>query len=126
MFNRSRGKIVCFLMIVQLSIVYLQCVSANKSIRDRLAAWTEREKAFLTYINTNPLMCNQPNKYIVLDCLVQSLHSLSFILLVAIFSGPGQFTITSVSIGADRNLINVTYMEVSHVTIYSYWLCMTL
>ena len=48
------------------------------------------------------------------------------ILYVAIFSGPGQFIITSVSIGADRDIIKVTYMEVSCVTIYSYWLCMTL
>ena len=30
------------------------------------------------------------------------------------FSGPSQFNITSVSIGADNDLINVTYMEVSH------------
>ena len=50
----------------------------------------------------------------------------SAILYVAIFSGPGQLTITSVSIGVDRNLIKVTYMEVSCVTIYSYWPCMTL
>ena len=71
-------------------------------------------------------MCNGPNKYIVLKYLVQSPYSLSFILLVAIVSGPGRFTITGVSIGADRNLVNVTYMEVSHVTIYSYWLFMTL
>ena len=46
--------------------------------------------------------------------------------MATIFSGPGQFNITSVSIGADNDLINVTYMEVSCVTIYSYWLCMTL
>ena len=65
-------------------------------------------------------MCNQPNKSIVLVCLVQSLYSLSFILLMAIFSGPGPFTITGVSIGVDRDLINVTYMDVSHVTICSY------
>ena len=38
--------------------------------------------------------------------------------MVAVFSGPGQFTITSVSIGADNDHINVTYMQVSHVTIY--------
>ena len=50
----------------------------------------------------------------------------SAILYVAIFSGPGRFTITDVFIGLDRNLINVTYMEVSHVTIYNYRLCMTL
>ena len=35
------------------------------------------------------------------------------------FSGPGQFTIISVSIGACSDIIKVTYMEVSHVTIYS-------
>ena len=45
---------------------------------------------------------------------------------MVISSGPGSFTITSVSIGAERDLINVTFMEVSHVTIYSHWLCMTL
>ena len=101
-------------------------IYANKSIRDRVAGWTEREEDILTYVGTNRLMCNQPNKSIVLDCLVQSLYSLSFILLMAIFLGPGQFTITGVSIGADRNLINVTYMKVSRVTIYSYWLCMAL
>ena len=50
----------------------------------------------------------------------------SAILYVAISLGPGRFTITSVSIGADRNLITVTYIEVSRVTIYSYWPCMTL
>ena len=38
--------------------------------------------------------------------------------MVAIFSGPGRFTITNVSIGADNDHINVTYMQVSHVTIY--------
>ena len=38
------------------------------------------------------------------------------------FSGPSQFTITSVSIGACNDIIKVTYMEVSCVTIYSYWL----
>ena len=70
-------------------------------------------------------MCNGPNKSIVLKYLVQSLYSLSFILLMAIL-GPGRFTIIDVSIGGNRDLINVTYMEVSHVTIYSYWLCMTL
>ena len=58
--------------------------------------------------------------YVVLDCLIPCLHSLSFILLMVIVSGPGRFTITGVSIGADRNLIKVTYIEVSHVTIYSY------
>ena len=106
--------------------MYLQCLSANKSIRDRVAGWTGREEDILTCISTNPLMCKGPNKSIVLDCLVQSLNSLSFILLMAIFSGPGQFTIISVSIGAEGDLINVTYIEVSHVTIYCYWLCMIL
>ena len=42
------------------------------------------------------------------------------ILYVAISSGPSRFIITSVSIGADRDLIKVTYMEVSCVSIYSY------
>ena len=57
-------------MIQPLSKVYFQCVSTNKSIRDRVGGWTEREEYVLTYIGTNPLMCNGPNKYIVLDCLV--------------------------------------------------------
>ena len=42
--------------------------------------------------------------------------------IVAIFSGPGHFTITSVSIGADNDHINVTYMQVSHVTTIYIWL----
>ena len=50
--------------------------------------------------------------------LTLSAVSVSAILLVSICPGPGQFTITDVSIGADRNLINVTYIEVSCVTIY--------
>ena len=48
----------------------------------------------------------------------------------AFFSGPGRFTIIGVSIGACNCIINdiikVTYMEVSCVTIYSYWPCMRL
>ena len=55
--------------------MYLQCVSTNKSIRDRVGGWTEREEYVLTYISTNPLMSYGPNKYIVLDHLLQSLHS---------------------------------------------------
>ena len=47
-----------------------------------------------------------------------SLYNVSAILYVAILSGPGQFTITSVSIGACNCIIKVTYMEVSCVTIY--------
>ena len=35
-----------------------------------IGGWTEREEDILTYIGTNALMCNQPNKSIVLDCLV--------------------------------------------------------
>ena len=58
--------------------------------------------------------------------LTLSAVSVSAILFVAIFSGPGQFTITSVYIGACNDIIKVTYMEVSHVTIYSYKLCMAL
>ena len=40
--------------------------------------------------------------------------------MVAIFSGPGLFTITNVTFGAGNDHINVTYMQVSHVTIYGY------
>ena len=50
----------------------------------------------------------------------------SAILYVVIISGPSQFTITSVSIEEDRNLIKVTYIEVSRATIYGYRPCMTL
>ena len=55
--------------------MYLQCVSTNKSIRDRVGGWTEREEYVLTYISTNPLMSYGPNKSIALDRLLQSLHS---------------------------------------------------
>ena len=37
-------------------------------------------------------------------------------IFVAIFSGPGQFSITNVSIGADNDHIDVTSEHVSHVT----------
>jgi len=50
--------------------------------------------------------------------LTLSAVCVSAILLVSICPGPGQFIITDVSIGAYRNLINVTYIEVSRVTIY--------
>ena len=36
--------------------------------------------------------------------------------LVAFFSGPGQFSIVNVSIGTDKDHINVTSEDVSHVT----------
>ena len=39
---------------------------------------------------------------------------------VAIFSGPAEFTIISINIGPDHDLINVTYEQVSHVTILCY------
>ena len=42
------------------------------------------------------------------------------------FSGPGRFTITSASIGACNDIIKMTFMEVSRVTIYSYKLYMIL
>ena len=35
-------------------------------------------------------------------------------------AGPGLFTITNVTFGANNDHINVTYMQVSHVTIYDY------
>ena len=41
--------------------------------------------------------------------------------MVAIFSGPGQFTITSVTVGAGHDLINVTFVQVSHVTCDDYY-----
>ena len=48
-----------------------------------------------------------------------------FTLMVAIFSGPGRFTITSVTVGAGRDLINVTFVQVSHVTCDDYGLLST-
>ena len=36
--------------------------------------------------------------------------------MVVISSGPGRFTITSVTIGEDHDLISVTFVQVSHVT----------
>ena len=52
------------------------CVFANKSIRDRVAGWTEREEdIFLpTYISINPLMCNVLN-YLVHVSLFIACHS---------------------------------------------------
>ena len=41
-------------------------------------------------------------------------------LKMANFLGPGQFTITSVIIGVDRDLINVTYVQVRHVILDDY------
>ena len=49
--------------------------------------------------------------------LLAAYLQVSAILFMAIFSGPGRFTITSVFIGADNDLISVTYTQVSHVTI---------
>ena len=46
--------------------------------------------------------------------------------MVAIFSGPGRFTITSVTVGAGRDLINVTFVQVSHVTCDDYSLLSTI
>ena len=57
-------------------------------------------------------------------CICQSCMHLQcmFSLMTAIFSGPGQFTITSVSVGAGRDLINVTFVQVSHVMTMGYCL----
>ena len=44
----------------------------------------------------------------------------SVTLMKVIFSGPGRFTITSVTVGAGRDLINVTFVQVSHVTCHDY------
>ena len=44
---------------------------------------------------------------------------------IAIFSGPGRFTITSVTVGAGHDLINVTFVQVSHVTCDDYGLLST-
>ena len=48
-----------------------------------------------------------------------------FSLMMTIFSGPARFTITSVTVGAGRNLINVTFVQVSHVTCDDDWLLST-
>ena len=45
--------------------------------------------------------------------------------MAAIFSGPGRFTITSVTVGAGHDLINVTFVQVSHVTCDDYGLLST-
>ena len=57
-------------------------------------------------------------------------HSVSapcamFSTMSAIFSGPGRFTITSVTVGAGRDLINVTFVQVSHVICDDYRLLST-
>ena len=39
-----------------------------------------------------------------------------FSLITAIFSGSGRLTITSVTVGAGHDLINVTFVQVSYVT----------
>ena len=49
----------------------------------------------------------------------------SVTLMKAIFSGPGRFTITSVTVGADHDLINVTFVQVCHVTCDDYGLLST-
>ena len=46
-----------------------------------------------------------------------AVHGLA-ILFVAIFSGPGRFNITSITVEAGRDLINVTFAQVSRVTTY--------
>ena len=69
-----------------------------------------------------PLQCTIPyihvNVVVVLALQCLLLHSEHHCIckapMAAFFSGPGRFNITSVSIGADNDLINVTYMEVSH------------
>ena len=45
--------------------------------------------------------------------------------MMAIFAGPGQFTITSVTVGAGRDLINVTFVQVSHVKCDDYGILST-
>ena len=47
-------------------------------------------------------------------------------LMVAFCSGPGQFTITSVTIEAGCALINVTFVQVSHVTCDDYELLLSI
>ena len=47
-----------------------------------------------------------------------------FSTMLAIFSGPGRFTITSVTVGAGRDLINVTFVQVSHVTLMTMAYCL--
>ena len=80
-----------------------------------LAGWTERERR-LSYLDTTPiLMFNGHDWRIVWVLASLFAANYPFFLLEVIFSGPGQFTITSVSIGANRDFIDVTYMEVSRV-----------
>ena len=81
-----------------------------------------RVSIYLTYIARQNTF-NVKWAYIIRGGLLSPLTlaavSVSAILYVAIFSGPGRFTINSVSIGACNDIIKVTYMEVSRVTIYS-------
>ena len=51
------------------------------------------------------------------DVCVSVLHAFTvhYSLMMAIFSGPGRFTIINVTVGAGRDLINVTFVQVSHV-----------
>ena len=42
-------------------------------------------------------------------------NCIQYVVVLALSSGPGRFTITSVTIGADHYLINVTFVQVSHV-----------
>ena len=58
--------------------------------------------------------------YAYVQCLLQCWPFSSVTLMKAIFSGPGRFTITSVTVGAGRDLINVTFVQVSHVTCDDY------
>ena len=58
-------------------------------------------------------------------CVCQ-LHVQCFLAtMVAIFSGPGRFTITSVTVGAGHDLINVTFVQVSKVICDDYGLLST-
>ena len=59
--------------------------------------------------------------YEYVQCLLQCWPFSSVTLMKAIFSGPGRFTITSVTVGAD-DLINVTFVQVRHVTCDDYTL----
>ena len=51
--------------------------------------------------------------YAHVQCLLQCWPFSSVTLMKATFSGPGRFTITSVTVEAGHDLINVTFVQVS-------------
>ena len=70
---------------------------------------------FVVYVIDVNFIQQHQNR-MVINCFIQTIHSM---LVLDISLGPGRFTITSVTIGAAHDLINVTFVQVSHVTTLS-------